>query len=235
MRIAICDSNKNGRREITQCISSVDIENNPFDIVEFEHEDNILEYYKCNGVFDIVYLSMELYHTPLSGIEIGQRLRKLDENVILFFLSSHQFNVQDMFDIGAFQLILKPIDKNFLISEFKRAVNTIYKRKSTYKITYKGETSIILKNDIIYIETYDRHLRMTTNERKYEYTGKISAEEKKFESYEFIRCHKSYIINMNHITHIIGNDFILSNGDVVPISKQHRSDIIKCYNEFNSK
>ena len=43
---------------------------------------------------------------------------------------------------------------------------------------------------------------------------------KNYEEKNFLNCHASFIVNMNQIKSIVNLDFVMFNGDTVPISKR---------------
>ncbi|WP_279265820.1 LytR/AlgR family response regulator transcription factor [Romboutsia sp. Marseille-P6047] len=49
---------------------------------------------------------------------------------------------------------------------------------------------------------------------------------------EFVRCHKSFIINLNHVENIKSNVAILDSGEEVPISRYRHKDIKEKFLKF---
>lgn len=45
------------------------------------------------------------------------------------------------------------------------------------------------------------------------------------DSPDFLRCHRSYLVNMNYIQGMEGNDFRMSDGSLVPIGSTHTTQI----------
>lgn len=48
----------------------------------------------------------------------------------------------------------------------------------------------------------------------------------------FIECYKGVVVNMEHIRNQIDDDFILDNGEKVPISKRKKKGIIRLFMEY---
>lgn len=232
IKIAICDDEKVYRDVILDYINSYESEANNLNIVQFECGEDIIEQYKNGQTFDLIFLDVEM--KQLSGVETGKVIREVDKNVMFVFITNHQQYVPDAFVLNAFQFLLKPLNQDLFNREFERALNTYNKMKFQYKIVYKEQVNVLKTGDILYIETYDRHLRATTQNQKYKYLGNISAEEIKLQTYNFIRCHKCYLVNMKHITNISNNDFIMSNGDIIPISKRLKHGVISSFNRYIS-
>jgi DNA-binding LytR/AlgR family response regulator len=55
--------------------------------------------------------------------------------------------------------------------------------------------------------------------------------EKKLSSPPFLRCHRSYIVNLDHVTGI-DRDFTVSNGDTVYIRRPDQWKMKKAYQDY---
>lgn len=232
LKVAICDDEKNCRELIIEYISQNNHENLYPIISEFCCSEDLLDAYKNGERFDLIFFDIEM--KTISGVEAGKKIRNFDKNVLFIFITSHQQYVPDAFTLNAFQFLTKPVKKPVFDREFERAVKTFRRMKFKYRITYKEQTNILQIEDILYIETYDRHLRAITMDSSYEFLGSIGAEEEKLSQYNFIRCHKSFLINMYHIKNIDRNSATMANNDSVPISKHSRSYVMENFNKFIS-
>ena len=61
----------------------------------------------------------------------------------------------------------------------------------------------------------------------------LSEIEKETQSQHFFRCHKSFLINLRHITRIDPESVTMTNGDVIPVSKYRKKDLLKAYSQIN--
>lgn len=57
---------------------------------------------------------------------------------------------------------------------------------------------------------------------KTDFTGKISDVEEALAEQDFVRIHKSYVVNLKHIRNIFKDTVTLENGEELPLSR-HRS------------
>lgn len=55
--------------------------------------------------------------------------------------------------------------------------------------------------------------------------GVLSAIENQLLEQHFMRTHRSYLVNMKHIRRIQKNDLVLSNGNLVPISRRKEKEL----------
>lgn len=75
-------------------------------------------------------------------------------------------------------------------------------------------------NEIIFIESFGRKSEITTIKGHFTVNENISSIQNKLSGKLFIRCHRSYIININAIKNIEKNYAILSNDQIIPINRQ---------------
>lgn len=82
---------------------------------------------------------------------------------------------------------------------------------------------IKLKN-IYYVESELRLLHIYTNSGMYTTYMTIESVQEKLNG-NFIRCHRSYIVNSSKIMKIEKDNIILYNDKVIPISRSHYKDL----------
>ena len=60
---------------------------------------------------------------------------------------------------------------------------------------------------------------------------KLGELEKRIDDQRFLRCHQSYLVNMEHIADVQEN-FILRNKASVPIRVRGRKEVVDAYNDY---
>lgn len=232
MQIAICDDEKVFRDVISEYLKPYK-ENSPeITLTEFTCGEDLVAAYEQGTRFDIIFLDVEM--KSLSGVEAGQKIRALDNTVMFIFITSHTKYVPEAFILSAFQFLVKPVERDMFVKEFDRAVRTYKKIRYRYNIAYKGKITALEVKNILFIETYNRHMKVTTSGGVFEYSGNIAAEEKKLAAFGFVRCHKGYLVNMHYIFRPENGMFELTNNVKVPISKHYKSEALAAYNKYVS-
>lgn len=51
----------------------------------------------------------------------------------------------------------------------------------------------------------------------------------------FIRTHRSFIVNLQHIDALVGNMVVMEDGSKLPVSKEYRSIVLRCFTFVGSK
>ena len=233
MRIAICDDEQSCRERIVTYIEPYFKKHSEMTITEFSCGEELVRVYKCGSTpFDVIFLDVEM--KELTGVQTGHIIRKYDTNAMIIFITSYTKYVPEAFILNAFQFLVKPVPQDKFNKEFERALETYNKKRYIYKIFFKDITTCLEVKNILYIETYNRHLQVVTKNGNYEYLGKMSVEEKKLSDYNFIRCHQGYLVNIYYIKNIRKNFLVLINDDEIPISKHIRNEVMTAFNKFIS-
>jgi DNA-binding LytR/AlgR family response regulator len=232
MQIAICDDEKVFRDVIKAYLEPYKANNPEITETEFTCGEDLVAAYEKGTRFDLIFLDVEM--KSMSGVEAGQQIRAVDNTVMFVFITSHTKYVPEAFILNAFQFLVKPVEREMFNKEFDRAVRTYKKIKYRYNFTYKGKITVLEVKDVIYIETYNRHLRVTSTTGAFEYLGNIAEEEKKLAEFGFLRCHKGYLVNMHYIFRPENSMFELTSKDKVPISKHYKSEALAIYNKYVS-
>lgn len=124
--------------------------------------------------------------------------------------------------------ITKPLDLLLLENELDRALSLIEKIDNDYMIikNHDGYFKIYLSG-VYYIETFNRNLLFHTDHGDILCSKKMHQLENELTNQPFIRCHNSYIVNMNYIRRITKNEIELENREKVLVSKWRRKSVVE--------
>ncbi len=222
MNIAVCDSNELGRSSIIlflhKYFSNKSIS---YEISEFKSGENLLHEFDAEKYFDLIFL--DIYMNDVLGIEVAQSLRSRNyRGDIIFAAASDKFAVAG-YEVGASAYLLKPHSAK----KFNAALDKILKwqRPDTYNIMQRGNMICVPYNEILYVESSNSKCMLhRTNDRNYVIYKRLRDIEAELCDGRFLRCHQSYIVNMNFIMHT-GKEFTLSTGDVILIRQRDLNEI----------
>lgn len=106
--------------------------------------------------------------------------------------------------------------------------------KAIQKLKIKNKQGVFWVNcaDISSIESGGNYIYFHTNGQVLPMRSTMAAIAKQLNPADFIRVHRSYIINLNHCKGLQkqsadSSELILLNGKVVPVSKKYRADLIQ--------
>ena len=223
-KIAICDDSKLDR-QLLKVVIQIYFENNEeeFKIFEYELGDNLLDDIEVELLFlDII----------MNGMKIARKLRDIQFKAPIIFLTAHADYAVESYEVYVAGYLLKPYDTNILTLLLDEVLQRSVQKRIAVKV--KKQHRYLEINDIMYAES-DKHVLNIhlKDSRVIQTTEKLSELKKTINSKRFIRCHQSYLVNMDYIKDA-KTDFILSNDIRIPIRVRGRKEIIERYHKYYS-
>jgi len=216
VRIAICDDEEIYRIELKSCLNKLLIDTD-YDINTFSDGRILLNRFE-ECPFDIVFLDIEM--PEIDGITLARKLRSASDSVFIVFLTSHIEYALEGYEVNALRYLTKPADPN-KVKEIIRYVQD--KQNNAHQIIIKseGEDILIDINDIIYMESMDKNVRIVTSKEEYITRYNLSDYEEQLKNFGFFRIHRGYLISLNKVKRIVKNDVVMDNEITLPISRNN--------------
>ena len=180
--------------------------------------------------YDIVLLDIEMQ--GIDGMETARRLREMDEKVCLLFVTYlASFAVQG-YSVHALDFLVKPVSYENFGMKLERALTEAdrVRKKEILIATTQGERRVRI-DELYYVEVMNHTLLYHTKEGVLSVRGSIRDCEERLSAYDFARCNKSYLVNMNYVTEIRRSE-IRVGGDLLPIGSSRRQDFLRQLTEF---
>lgn len=197
IRIGMCDNEIDVAQTIAKILESKIIEND-FDAeicVVTDKQDKIYEMVK-NKEIDVLILDIDFGKNKTNGIEFAKKLRELNKDFYLVFLSAYSRYMSISFLDKTFDYLLKPINSEVISDFVNRLKEDISENK---KIFLKVNKSLLIRTDqILYIEKQGNKAIIYTNIANYNMFGSLNEILDKLPK-NFKKCHRSYIINEDKI------------------------------------
>lgn len=160
------------------------------------------------------------------GLELAKRLRKDGVRGIIIFLTAFAEYVYDAFEVEAFDYICKPIKEIRLYRTLERAFYKLGESESrNLFIQTTNWCKSVKLDDIYYCEVINRKIYLHTQNGVIEYYCRLEDIEKQLD-YHFVRCHRSYLVNLDYLLEYANGQVILENGEHVPTSRLRHQDIM---------
>lgn len=204
--------------------TAVIVDDNPVDVTA------VVEHLRSSAIFDTLYTAytvLEAYNLLISNsidivfldIELSGKsgfdlLALMPNHPAIVVISAHSHYAVDCFDLRIADFISKPFTYPRLFRAIGRALVTNHSPVSTPALpapTYVRE-NIYLKigrkterfflDEILFIEAYGIYIKLHTKHGLFVVNEKISKIEQKLPNNQFIRIHKSYVINITCITRV---------------------------------
>jgi len=219
INIAICDDTMEELERISSYVSKnikdLDI---PFKISSFSEGQDLLEDINSSKQnFDIIFL--DVYMKFSNGIDIASRIRDFDKECKIIFITSSKEHAVDSYDVSALHYILKPINEEKLINAIKIAIESLNKENKQVVIMNKKGNYRILYKDILYAESKARVVNIYLKSSEViSFYSKLEDFFQSLKDERFLRCHKSFFVNMDYILKIENNCAFMCNNVIIPIT-----------------
>lgn len=226
-KIAICDDVSTDRNILVTMINEFNLH---YDCSIYESGESLLWDLE-NGVhFDLIFL--DIFMNGINGVETAKRIRAESLNVLIIFVSSSDDFYRESYDLYAFNYLIKPLKKQKLMEVLDRAVTNLNKdTNQVIRFSYDNRLHTINCSQLLYI-TSDKHniyFHLLNNQKLKAY-GKIDDFIAQLPAKVFLRCHQSYIINLNHVTQMTSSEFIVDKVKV-PISRKYSTQARQIYRD----
>lgn len=230
LNFVICDDSQNAINKLSKMLESIIIQNNLDGQITFSstNPSELLQYVKSNLV-NVVILDIDL-NDEISGLKLASLIRKQDKTIYIIFITGHLEFGLVAYRYKTFDYIAKPVTLERLQDTILRLYDDISENKPKY-IRLNNNKTIIPENSIKYIQKDGMKLIFTTDTRKYEVYNSFSKIENILPK-QFIRCHKSYIVNLDKINHIDISSNIISfgNNEKCYIGPKYKNNFMEVFN-----
>lgn len=167
-----------------------------FEVKTFADGLEILEDYR--PAYDLILLDIEMKH--LDGMETARRIRELDPDVMLVFITNMAQYAIKGYAVGALDYVLKPVPY-FAFSQQLQKVEAQLRRRTRHYLAVPVEGGLrrLDTSRIYYIESEGHRVHFYTEEGDFAAPGALKALEEKLADRPFARCNSGYLVNLAQV------------------------------------
>lgn len=202
--------------------------NEKFSIVRFYDAVGFVKNYK--PVYDIVFMDIVL--PRMNGFEAAKRLREIDKNITLVFVTNMVNYALKGYEVGALDFIVKPVKRGHFEMKFKRVVDSVKNRKAyDISIMTGGSLKVIAISDIIYVEASMHNLIYHTTYGDFKTRESMKSIDSKLPSGLFVKCNVCYLVNMQYIQEVNGDNVTVGGVDL-HISRAKKKSFMNALTDY---
>ena len=224
MNIAIVEDEPLARRQLEGHVRSyMERHGIPLTLSLFDGGEAFLEGYR--GGWDVVF--MDVMMPSLDGMETARRLRRMDQDVPLIFVTSLAQYAIHGYEVDAMDFMLKPVSAGETAQKLDK-VRRIASRYATVAVPLEKDGAVQLVNvrSISYIEVYNHSLVFHTGTGDFSMHGQLKDIEGDTRYASFLRCNSCYLVNWRHITRIYP-DAVEVGGQKLAVSRRRKKDFMQ--------
>ncbi|TYR79781.1 response regulator transcription factor [Priestia megaterium] len=206
IKLIIADDNHDSVEILTYFIEQLP----EFELIGTCHDGEQLVQEAMTKNPDLLLVDINMPH--ISGMDAIKECLKIKSDLKFIFITGYDEFAVKAFELSALDYIVKPIEKTRLYMALERAKKSIqlqskHMEKSQQKlkrlpVKFNSSTYYVPIDDIIFIEKSGKKCLIFTQSRTYETYENISEMYMYLDPTIFSQTHRSYIVNLQKISHI---------------------------------
>lgn len=212
LNFVLCDDNIGILNKLEKMLEAIFIQNNLSGKISFStpNPKEVINYIEKNQ-FDVIVLDIDL-KAEISGLSLASIIRQKNKNVYIIFTTAHLEYSMLAYKYKTFDFIAKPITQERLEETILRLYDDICSETNTEYFKLNKKNYFINQDDIFYIQKNGKKAVFKTKSKDYEINSSFDNIMQKLPN-NFVRCHRSYIVNVQKISSINSNNTIIFKDD----------------------
>lgn len=159
-----------------------------------------------------------------------------NKNVQIIFMTGFPTEAYNISEIQhCYYLIKSKLTEEQLSKAIKRAIQNLAQKSDSLTVIKAGSKNYTVSfQDILFVETFANNITIhLKNDRSITVYATLKSFLEKTPPC-FLRCHKCYAINMNHVVSYEPHEFLLFSGDRIPVPPKKYNGVIESYKKYLS-
>lgn len=217
MHIAVCDDNILFLSTLKTQVEALDIADR---ISDYSDLNSFLRSVESGTRYDAVLMDIDWEQTT-TGMDIAERLSRLSPMTRIIYVTGYNDRFSQQIFLQSANLsgyLVKPVDSALLRANLEKVADAVRQDEPTLTVSVSGKPVSLPLGEIAYLEslghTVSIHIRdevITVYERLDRLSPMLPE--------GFLRCHKSFLVNMRHIRRFLERDILLDTGETIPVSR----------------
>lgn len=211
IKIGLCDDELNCLKYTLKILEAEIIDKNiEAEIVVATCDQNIIKEKIANYEIDVLFLDIEFKGKGENGISFANELRAFNKDFALVFVTAFFEYSMIAYQCKTFGYVLKPVTKQSIAPIMLRLKSEYLGKTGSFIQLNKSES--IRAKDILFIERNKSKTKVYTACDTFETNYSLNTMQE-FLPKDFVRVHRSYIVNQNNIQGINKNEKVILFGN----------------------
>ena len=169
-------------------------------------------------------LLMDICLGAENGIQIVGTLQQQYPELRIIYVTGEVGYCSDVYDTRHCGFLLKPVDPEKLCDALRRTESPSRQAQRFLTVKLVGRVCRYSLDQVLYMEKQLRKIMLVTSGETVCFYGTFSDIQPQLDR-RFIRCHGSYLANMDHVAELREGEFLMQEGQKVPISRRSLSQV----------
>lgn len=201
--------------------------------VKFDIYNSMVSLLESGISYDLYYLDVLM--PELTGIDGAEQLLHREGSPVIVFITSMLESAVDGYRVNASGFLLKPLQEKAFNETMERVMRQkLVSHDATLSIVYNHVTMKLPLDQIVLLENqlHRVHIKLVDG-HNYTISQKLSELQEKLMPYaNFLRCHQSYIVNLDYVKTLEDTCFLMNDGQRVPISRAYYKPCKSAYYHY---
>ena len=234
VRIAICDDVPEDRQRLMDVLSRyLDMHRLLADIDCFESGEAFLSAF-APGKYQIVFMDIYMDKKGLTGMETAEQIRLADRDAAVILTTTSKSHGIEGYKLAVYYIV-KPVEDAEFSHAMEKCREQIESFARTIDVISGRVTEQVRMRDILCAESQGRACVIRLHAGEIRANLSLDALCNMLGGFPFLRCHRSFVVNLVHTRDMRDNEFVLHNGQTVPISKSLKPATAKAFREYVRK
>lgn len=196
-----------------------------FETSVFSSADELLN--NRPGENDILILDIDM--PGMNGMDAARAIRSTDQRVVILFITNMAQYAINGYEVDAVDYVIKPIGYYDFVMKLKKALRRM-NRLQPEQLAIDSEQGLrrVAVAEILYVEVMGHYLIYHTVADQFRVRGSMKEAESFLLRHHFYRCHKSYLVNLAHVSNIQSGQVSVS-GEQLPLGRTFKDSLMSAY------
>ena len=183
-----------------------------------------------DGVFSVNFL--DIYMQGMGGVELARRIARRDPKAAIVFTTTSPDHMAEGFQVGAVHYLLKPFTAQAVEEALERCLRLVGRSERYLELMVNRVPRRVLFSQLLYVESQNRYCEVHIAGSSLRAYMRLDQLQGQLDDPRFLRCHRSFLVNMDHIAGVLDFDFVLDNGVLLPIRREERLRIRSAFEDY---
>ncbi|GKX28622.1 DNA-binding response regulator [Vallitalea longa] len=232
VKVVLCDSSTSYMEKVKKQIQKI-IDNTGYNMkitLLTTKLKQVMDYLEVDEGISIYIIDVDYEDNHLIGIKLAKKIRQKDRNAYIVFNTMRTDSVYNVMTglirpSGFFKKPIKIDDLQILMGDIYRDyLNLQGESEDIFHVNIGSIIYHIEYKRILYFEAFQKKVYIHTLNQRIGYYDSLSELVKRLDD-QFVRCHRSYLVNVDNIKRVSFNDMVLEmkNGGKIDISRTYKS------------
>lgn len=230
-KVALCDDDEKIASKIMEAFNNELHAHNLEATIDYYSSGDVLIEAAKEKHYNLALLDIDM--TPLNGFDTAQSICSISSDTRIVFVTSHEELVFDTFEYTPFYFIRKKYYENGVKKLVNKLTHTDLLTTSVH-LEKNGSITSIDSVSVKYAVSQDHMLNIYTTSGNYQLRKKLSDLENELAGYNFIRVHKSCLINYKHVRRFdaVSSEVIMKDGFRIKVGRSYKDTFKKGFVQY---